>query len=102
MIEMLDTYVEDAIESNNWIDSLSVLPSSFGPQDAFKVLTLCPAVQSAFKSHRGIILGEQSRIIEYLLMESLKEQLYGIMQVTNLISQALLFLTRAFYQLKHQ
>ncbi|GAB2235075.1 hypothetical protein Droror1_Dr00004355 [Drosera rotundifolia] len=64
MIEMLDTSVEDAIESNSWIDSLSVLPSSFGPQDAFKVLTLCPAVQSAIKSNRGIILGESCLISE--------------------------------------
>ncbi|KAL9268571.1 E3 UFM1-protein ligase 1-like protein [Drosera capensis] len=51
MIEMLDASVEDAIESNSWIDSLSVLPLSFGPQDAFK-------------SNRGIILGESCLVSE--------------------------------------
>jgi hypothetical protein len=31
------------------IDSLSVLPASFGPQDAFKIVSLCPSIQLALK-----------------------------------------------------
>jgi hypothetical protein len=31
------------------IYSLSVLPASFGPQDAFKIVSLCPSVQLALK-----------------------------------------------------
>lgn len=31
------------------IDSLSVLPASFGSQDASKILSLCPSVQLALK-----------------------------------------------------
>ncbi|XP_057954864.1 E3 UFM1-protein ligase 1 homolog [Malania oleifera] len=58
MIEMLDSAAEDAIEHSSWIDSLSVLPASFGSQDASKVLSLCPSVQSALKSNRALILGE--------------------------------------------
>ncbi|XP_070043962.1 E3 UFM1-protein ligase 1 homolog isoform X2 [Nicotiana tomentosiformis] len=58
MIEMLDAAVEDAIERNSWIDSLSVLPASLGSQDAFKILSLCPSVQAAQKSNRALILGD--------------------------------------------
>ncbi|KAL1215011.1 putative E3 UFM1-protein ligase 1 [Cardamine amara subsp. amara] len=58
MIEMLDSATEDAIEQNSWIDSLSVLPSSFTSQDANKMLLLCPSVQSALKAKKALILGE--------------------------------------------
>ncbi|KAL0847254.1 hypothetical protein Bca101_020500 [Brassica carinata] len=58
MIEMLDSTTEDAIEQNSWIDSLSVLPASFTPQDANKMLLLCPSVQSALKAEKALILGE--------------------------------------------
>ncbi|KAL9235232.1 hypothetical protein vseg_010011 [Gypsophila vaccaria] len=58
MIEMLDAAVEDAIERNSWIDSLTVLPTLCGPQDAYKILSLCPSVQSALKSDTALILGE--------------------------------------------
>ncbi|XP_010426061.1 PREDICTED: E3 UFM1-protein ligase 1 homolog [Camelina sativa] len=58
MIEMLDSATEDAIEQNSWIDSLSVLPSSFTPQDANKMLLLCRSVQSALKADKALILGE--------------------------------------------
>nr|XP_023875221.1 E3 UFM1-protein ligase 1 homolog isoform X2 [Quercus suber] len=40
------------------IDSLSVLPASFGPQDAFKIMSLCPSVQLAIKSNKALIFGE--------------------------------------------
>ncbi|KAJ9128492.1 hypothetical protein P3X46_034957, partial [Hevea brasiliensis] len=49
LIEMLDSAVEDAIERGSWIDSLSILPASFGSQDASKILSLCPSVQLALK-----------------------------------------------------
>ncbi|KAF5447044.1 hypothetical protein F2P56_032624 [Juglans regia] len=58
LIEMLDAATEDALEHNSWIDSLSVLPASFGAQDAYKILSLCPSVQLALKSNRALIFGE--------------------------------------------
>uniref|UniRef100_A0A7C9DWZ8 E3 UFM1-protein ligase 1 homolog n=1 Tax=Opuntia streptacantha TaxID=393608 RepID=A0A7C9DWZ8_OPUST len=58
MIEMLDAAIEDAIERNSWIDCLTVLPTLFGSQDASKILSLCPSIQSALKSSRALILGE--------------------------------------------
>ncbi|XP_027087980.1 E3 UFM1-protein ligase 1 homolog isoform X1 [Coffea arabica] len=58
IIEMLDASAEDAIERGSWMDSLSVLPASFGSQDASKILSLCPSVQKSLKSSKAIILGE--------------------------------------------
>ncbi|CAK9143983.1 unnamed protein product [Ilex paraguariensis] len=58
MIDMLDAAVEDAIERGSWIHSLSVLPASFGSQDASKLLSLCSSVQVAVKSNKALILGE--------------------------------------------
>ncbi|KAH7560925.1 hypothetical protein ACOSQ2_016840 [Xanthoceras sorbifolium] len=58
IIEMLDAAIEDAVERGSWIDSLSVLPSSFGLQDASKILSLCPSVQLALKDNKALILGE--------------------------------------------
>ncbi|CAL1410548.1 unnamed protein product [Linum trigynum] len=58
MIEMLDTSIEDAVEHGSWIDSLSVLPTSFGSQDASKILSLCPSFQSALKDNKGLVLGD--------------------------------------------
>lgn len=57
-VEMLDAAVEDAIERGSWIDSLSVLPTSFVPQDANKMLSLCPSVQTALKVNKALILGD--------------------------------------------
>ncbi|XP_024981037.1 E3 UFM1-protein ligase 1 homolog isoform X2 [Cynara cardunculus var. scolymus] len=57
-VEMLDAAVEDAIERGSWIDSLSVLPASFGPQDAHKMLSLCPSVQTTLKANKALILGD--------------------------------------------
>ncbi|XP_031488290.1 E3 UFM1-protein ligase 1 homolog [Nymphaea colorata] len=58
MVEMLDAAVEDAIEHASWIDSLSVLPSFFGHQDAAKLLSHCPLVQSSFRNAKAVLLGE--------------------------------------------
>ncbi|XP_015874238.3 E3 UFM1-protein ligase 1 homolog [Ziziphus jujuba] len=58
LIEMLDAATDDALERGSWIDSLSVLPASFGPQDASKILSLCPSVQLALKSNDAYIFGE--------------------------------------------
>lgn len=57
-VEMLDAAVEDAIERGSWIDSLSVLPASFVPQDAHKMLSLCPSIQTALKANKALILGD--------------------------------------------
>ncbi|XP_057750893.1 E3 UFM1-protein ligase 1 homolog [Arachis stenosperma] len=58
MIDMLDAATEDAIERGSWSDSLSLLPSSFTPQDAAKMLSLCQSVQLALKSNKAHIFGE--------------------------------------------
>ncbi|KAM1167567.1 hypothetical protein ACFX19_030113 [Malus domestica] len=58
MIEMLDAATEDALERDSWIDSLSILPMSFGSQDASKLLSLCPSIQQGLKSDKAIIFGE--------------------------------------------
>ncbi|KAM6578728.1 hypothetical protein CsatB_030565 [Cannabis sativa] len=58
LIEMLDAATEDALERGSWIDALSVLPASFGSQDASKLLSLCPSVQLALKSNKAVIFGE--------------------------------------------
>ncbi|XP_034221127.1 E3 UFM1-protein ligase 1 homolog isoform X2 [Prunus dulcis] len=58
MIEMLDAAAEDALERSSWIDSLSILPMSFGSQDASKLLSLCPSIQQGLKSDKAKIFGE--------------------------------------------
>ncbi|GFQ06362.1 e3 ufm1-protein ligase 1 homolog [Phtheirospermum japonicum] len=58
LIEMLDASVEDAVERGSWIDSLTILPTSFTSQDASKILSLCPSVQRALKSSKAHMLGE--------------------------------------------
>ncbi|XP_058753360.1 E3 UFM1-protein ligase 1 homolog [Vicia villosa] len=58
MIEMLDAATEDALERGSWSDSLSLLPPSFTPQDASKMLFLCQSVQLALKSNKAHIFGD--------------------------------------------
>uniref|UniRef100_A0A7N0UCQ4 E3 UFM1-protein ligase 1 homolog n=1 Tax=Kalanchoe fedtschenkoi TaxID=63787 RepID=A0A7N0UCQ4_KALFE len=58
MIEMLSAAAEDAIEHGTWFDALSVLPTSFGLQDASKILSLCPSVIAALKSNKAHTFGE--------------------------------------------
>ncbi|XP_057480283.1 E3 UFM1-protein ligase 1 homolog [Actinidia eriantha] len=58
MVEMLDAAADDAIERSSWIDSLLILPASFGSQDASKILSNCQSVQVALKSNKAILLGE--------------------------------------------
>ncbi|XP_022729984.1 E3 UFM1-protein ligase 1 homolog [Durio zibethinus] len=71
MIEMLDAAIEDAIERGSWLDSLSVLPTSFGAQDASKILSLCPSVQSALKANKALIMGDS-----YLFSSSFVKDVY--------------------------
>ncbi|KAG5253659.1 E3 UFM1-protein ligase [Salix suchowensis] len=75
MIEMLDAAVEDAIDRSSWIDSLSVLPTSFGSQDASKILSHCNSVQSALKGNKGMILGDS-----YVFSNGFIKDLYGRME----------------------
>ncbi|KAF8397566.1 hypothetical protein HHK36_016486 [Tetracentron sinense] len=58
MIEMLEAAAEDAIEHGGWIDTLTVLPASFGCQDAYKILSLCSSIQRGLKSTKALIFGE--------------------------------------------
>ncbi|EPS73082.1 hypothetical protein M569_01673, partial [Genlisea aurea] len=71
LIEMVDAAVEDAIEHGSWIDSLSLLPSSFSSQDACKILSLCPYVQRALKSSEAHLLGES-----YIFSEKFVKELF--------------------------
>ncbi|KAL5130322.1 E3 UFM1-protein ligase 1 [Glycine soja] len=58
MIEMVDASTEDALDRGSWSDSLSLLPSSFTPQDASKMLSLCQSIQNAVKSNKAHIFGD--------------------------------------------
>ncbi|EEF30558.1 E3 UFM1-protein ligase 1 homolog [Ricinus communis] len=75
LIEMLDAAVEDAVERGSWIDSLSVLPTSFGSQDASKLLSVCPSVQSALKGTKGIVLGDS-----YIFSNDFVKSIYDRME----------------------
>ncbi|XP_071715518.1 E3 UFM1-protein ligase 1 homolog [Rutidosis leptorrhynchoides] len=74
-VEMLDAAVEDAIDRGSWIDSLSVLPTSFVSQDAHKLLSLCPSVQTALKANKALILGES-----YVFSTDFVKDLYDRME----------------------
>jgi hypothetical protein len=83
MIEMLDATTEDAIERGSWIGSLTVLPSTFGPQDASKLLSLCPSVQVAQKSDKALILGD-SYIFSTGFIKDLFECIDKQMETSNI------------------
>ncbi|XP_021720945.1 E3 UFM1-protein ligase 1 homolog [Chenopodium quinoa] len=87
MIEMLDAAIEDAVERNSWIDSLTVLPSLCDSQDAYKILSLCPSVQSALKSNRALIVGE-SYVLSDGFIKDVFTRLDKEMQTTIPISSA--------------
>ncbi|XLR07846.1 hypothetical protein S83_035784, partial [Arachis hypogaea] len=70
MIDMIDAATEDAIERGSWSDSLSLLPSSFTPQDADKKLSLCQQARLALKSNKAHIFGEF-----YVLSSSFKKDI---------------------------
>lgn len=74
-VEMLNAAVDDAIEHGSWIDSLSVLPASFVSQDANKMLSLCPSVQTALKANKAIILGDS-----YVFSTAFVKDLYERME----------------------
>ncbi|XP_076881803.1 E3 UFM1-protein ligase 1 homolog [Bidens hawaiensis] len=74
-VDMLDAAVEDAIERGSWIDSLSVLPASFASQDAHKLLSLCPSIQTALKVNKALILGDS-----YVLSAAFVKDLYERME----------------------
>ncbi|KAL4367935.1 hypothetical protein GQ457_05G021260 [Hibiscus cannabinus] len=46
MIDMLDATMEDAMEHSSWVEFVCILLTSFGVQDAFKILFFCPSIQS--------------------------------------------------------
>ncbi|KAK4440819.1 E3 UFM1-protein ligase 1 [Sesamum alatum] len=71
LIAMLDASMEDVIERGSWIDSLTILPASFTPQDASKILSLCPSVQKALKSSKAQLLGES-----YVFSDALVKHLF--------------------------
>lgn len=75
LIEMLDASVDDAVECGSWIDSLTILPTSFTSQDASKILSLCPSVQRALKSSKAHILGES-----YIFSDTFVKHLFDSIQ----------------------
>ncbi|XP_028775796.1 E3 UFM1-protein ligase 1 homolog [Neltuma alba] len=79
MIEMLDAATEDALERGSWSDALSVLPSSFTPQDASKMLNFCPSVQSALKSNKAHIFGD-FYVLSFSFMKGICEHLVKEME----------------------
>lgn len=83
LTEMVDTAIEDAVERSSWIDSLSVLPASFGSQDASTILLNCPSVQSAFKSNKALIL-EESFVFSNAFIKDVYDRLEKEMAVANL------------------
>lgn len=83
MIEMLDAAAGDTVEHGGWIDSLSILPASFGSQDAFKILSLCPSVQLAIKSSNARILGD-SFLLSNAFIEDIFQRLEKEMENFNL------------------
>ncbi|KAL4310812.1 hypothetical protein GQ457_01G033520 [Hibiscus cannabinus] len=46
LIDMLDATMEDAMERSSWAEFVCILLTSFGVQDAFKILFFCPSIQS--------------------------------------------------------
>ncbi|XP_038894524.1 E3 UFM1-protein ligase 1 homolog isoform X1 [Benincasa hispida] len=75
IIEMLDSTVEDILERGSWTNSLLVLPSSFEPQDASKILLSCPSVQVALKSNKALIFGDS-----FIFSNIFIKDLYGRME----------------------
>ncbi|GMP49491.1 hypothetical protein CsSME_00016448 [Camellia sinensis var. sinensis] len=87
MIEMLDSATEDAIERGSWIDSLLILPASFGSQDASKILSLCRSVQVALKSNKAILLGE-SFVVSAGFVKDLFDRMDKEMETLNLFGHS--------------
>ncbi|KAL7207670.1 hypothetical protein ACSBR1_029591 [Camellia fascicularis] len=87
MIEMLDSATEDAIERGSWIDSLLILPASFGSQDASKILSLCRSVQVALKSNKAILLGE-SYVVSAGFVKDLFDRMDKEMETLNLFGHS--------------
>ncbi|KAL8129896.1 hypothetical protein V2J09_019051 [Rumex salicifolius] len=71
IIDMLDAALEDAIERGSWFDSMSVLPSSLGSQDAAKILSLCPSIQSALKTNKALVVADS-----YVLSEGFIKDIF--------------------------
>lgn len=99
IVEMLDASVEDAIERNSWIDSLLVLPMSFGSLDASKILSLCPSVNSALKNNKALLLGE-SYIFSHGFVKDLFDSLEKETETLNLSGLACSGLSDDFHATK--
>ncbi|XP_022151600.1 E3 UFM1-protein ligase 1 homolog [Momordica charantia] len=82
IIEMLDSTVEDILECGSWTNSLLVLPSSFEPQDASKILSSCPSVQVALKSNKALIFGD-SFIFSNIFIKDLYDRMEKEMETIN-------------------
>ncbi|GAA0147500.1 ubiquitin-protein ligase [Lithospermum erythrorhizon] len=88
IVEMLDAAMEDAIERESWIDALSVLPPAFASQDASKILSTCPSVQTAIKSNKVVVFGD-SYVFSSGFVKSLFDLLEKEMDTLNVSSFAL-------------
>ncbi|KAG6583453.1 E3 UFM1-protein ligase 1-like protein, partial [Cucurbita argyrosperma subsp. sororia] len=82
IIEMLDSTVEDILERGSWTNSLLVLPSSFEPQDASKILLSCPSVQVALKCNKAFIFGD-SFIFSNIFIKDLYDRMEKEMETMN-------------------
>ncbi|KAG7036910.1 E3 UFM1-protein ligase 1-like protein [Cucurbita argyrosperma subsp. argyrosperma] len=82
IVEMLDSTVEDILERGSWTNSLLVLPSSFEPQDASKVLLSCPSVRVSLKSNDALIFGD-SFIFSNIFIKDLYARMEKEMETIN-------------------
>ncbi|OWM68845.1 hypothetical protein CDL15_Pgr025032 [Punica granatum] len=82
LTEMVNAAVEDAIERGSWIDSLSVLPTSFGSQDASKILSHCQSLQSALKSQKAFIFGD-SYVFSHTFVKDVYDRIEKEMESFN-------------------
>ena len=46
LIQQLDAAVEEALDSNSWVDCLTLVPTVLSPADAADLLARCPSVKS--------------------------------------------------------
>ena len=59
LIQQLDAAVEEALDSNSWVDCLTLVPSVLSPADAADLLARCPSVKSLGEQqirHAGLLI----------------------------------------------
>ncbi|BDA42327.1 E3 UFM1-protein ligase 1 homolog [Coccomyxa sp. Obi] len=76
LIEQLDAAVEDAFDSNSWVDCLSLAPSVLSPADAADLLARCPSVKALGSKAQGADKGQllaESCVVSSAFLEELRQ-----------------------------